>query len=72
LLSLLLEEMWIYGGSIVDSARLDIFTVVKMQVAVFWVMTLYSDVVGYQCLGGPCCLHLHLDDGFVKGSALDD
>jgi len=45
--------MWIYGGSTVDSARLDIFTVVKMQVAVFWVMTLYSDVVGYQCLGGP-------------------
>jgi hypothetical protein len=24
---------------------------------VFWVMTLLSDVVGYQRLGGPCCLH---------------
>jgi len=25
---------------------------------VFWVMMLYSDVVGYQCFGGPCCLNL--------------
>jgi len=24
---------------------------------VFWVMVPYSNVVGYQCFGGPFCLH---------------
>jgi len=28
------------------------------EVKVFWVDT-RSVVVGYQCFGGPCCLHLH-------------
>jgi len=28
------------------------------QVKVFWVVTPCSVVVGYQCLRGPCCLHL--------------
>jgi hypothetical protein len=35
-----------------------IFTAMKIQVAVFWVMTPCSDVVGYQRFGEPCCLHL--------------
>jgi len=26
---------------------------------VFSVVTLHTDVVGYQCFGGLCCLHLH-------------
>jgi hypothetical protein len=30
----------------------------KTHVAVFWVMTPCIDVVGYQHLGKPCCLHL--------------
>jgi len=30
----------------------------KIQVAVFWVMTPCSDVVGYRRFGGPCCLRL--------------
>jgi len=30
----------------------------KMQVMVFWIMMLYSDVIGYHCFRGPCCLHL--------------
>jgi hypothetical protein len=36
----------------------------NFQVMVFWVMTLCSDVVGYQCFSGPCCLCLQ---GEVNG-----
>jgi hypothetical protein len=32
------------------SARWEVFTVVKVQVEVFWVVTLCSVVVGYQCV----------------------
>jgi hypothetical protein len=32
--------------------------VMKIHVVMFWVGTPYSDVVGYQHSGGPCCLHL--------------
>jgi hypothetical protein len=32
-------------------------TAVKMQVEVLWVVTPYSDVVGYQRFRVPCCLH---------------
>jgi len=28
------------------------------QVHVFWVVTSYSVVVGYQCFGGPCYIYL--------------
>jgi len=31
----------------------------KIEVDVFWVVTLCSIVVGYQSFKGPCCLHLH-------------
>jgi len=31
----------------------------KIQVAVFWVVTSCSDVVGYQRFGGPSCLSHH-------------
>jgi hypothetical protein len=30
---------------------------------VFRAVTPCSDVVGYQCFGGPCCLHLQGEDG---------
>jgi len=30
----------------------------KIQVVVCWVVSLCSDVVGYQHFGGPCQLHL--------------
>jgi hypothetical protein len=30
----------------------------KIQVVVFWVVILYSVVVGHQRFGGPCCFHL--------------
>jgi hypothetical protein len=32
----------------------------RMRIAVFWVVTPHSDVVGYQLFGGPCHLHMHL------------
>jgi hypothetical protein len=32
---------------------------VMFQVEVFLFVTSYSVVVGYQCFGGPCCLHLN-------------
>jgi hypothetical protein len=32
--------------------------VVKIQIEVFWAVTLCNEVVGYQCFGGPCCFHL--------------
>jgi hypothetical protein len=32
--------------------------VIHLQVVVFYVVTLCSDVVGHYSLGGLCCLHL--------------
>jgi len=29
-----------------------------LEVGVFWVVMPCSIAVGYQCFGGPCCLHL--------------
>jgi hypothetical protein len=40
----------------------DIFVVV-IQVVVFWVVTLCSDVVGNICFRGSCCLHIQGKDG---------
>jgi len=34
-----------------------------IHLEVFWVVTLYTDVVGLQHFGGPCCLHLRSEDG---------
>jgi len=31
---------------------------VKIQVEVIWVVMLCSVSVGYEHIGGPCCLHL--------------
>jgi hypothetical protein len=38
--------------------RFEVFTAVKIQVQVFWVVTPCNDVVGYQRFRNPCCLHL--------------
>jgi hypothetical protein len=51
----------------VRKARFEVFTAVKMQVEVFWVVTSRSVVVGYQRFGGPCCLHLHGNEGSHRG-----
>jgi hypothetical protein len=37
--------------------------VAKIHVTVFWIMTTYNDVVGYQHFGGQCCLHLQGEAG---------
>jgi peptidoglycan biosynthesis protein MviN/MurJ (putative lipid II flippase) len=39
-------------------ARCEVFTPVKTQIKVFQVVIPCNVVVGYQCFGGPCCLHL--------------
>jgi hypothetical protein len=39
-------------------ARFEVFTVVKIEVEVFWVVTPCSAVAGYQHFRGPCCLLL--------------
>jgi hypothetical protein len=40
-------------------AIFEVFTVVMIQIEVFWVVTPYSDVVGYRRFGRLCCLHHH-------------
>jgi hypothetical protein len=47
-------------------ARFWVFTVVKIQVEVFWDVMPCSVVVGYQHFGGPYCLHLQGGDGGSK------
>jgi hypothetical protein len=37
--------------------KLEVFTAMNIEVAASWVMTPYSDVVGNQRFGGPCCFH---------------
>jgi len=38
-------------------ASFEAFTAVMFQVQVFWIVTPYIVVVGYQRFRGPCCLH---------------
>jgi hypothetical protein len=45
-------------------ATFQVFTAVKIQVEVCWVLMPYSDVVGYKRFGGPCCLHLQGKSGY--------
>jgi hypothetical protein len=42
----------------IEYARFEVFTVMKFQVAVFWVVTPSSDVVEYQCFEGLSFLQL--------------
>jgi len=42
------------------SVSFEAFTAVMFRVDVFWSVTLYSVVVGYQHIRVPCCLHLVL------------
>jgi hypothetical protein len=43
-------------------ARFEVFTAVKIQIEVFYVVMPRSVVTGYQRFGGLCCLHLQGDD----------
>jgi len=40
------------------TARYEIFTAMKIQVMVFWVVTMYSVVARFLHFRGPSCLHL--------------
>jgi len=40
--------------------RYEVFTAVKIQVKVVWIVTPCSIMVGYKCFGGPCCLHFRV------------
>jgi hypothetical protein len=42
----------------VTDVRFEVFTAMKIQVMVFWVVMLCTVTVGYQHFRGPCCLHL--------------
>jgi hypothetical protein len=42
---------------ILFNTRFKVFKAMKVQVEVFWVVTPCVVAVGYQRLGGPCCLH---------------
>jgi len=46
-------------------ARVEVFTPMKIQVKVFWVVMLCSIAIGYHCFGEPQCLHLHPEDGGI-------
>jgi hypothetical protein len=41
--------------------RFEVFMAMNIQIEVFWVVTPYSVVVGYQCLGGPRSLHIQCE-----------
>jgi hypothetical protein len=41
-----------------QGSRSEVFRVAKIQVEVFWVVTLCSVMVGYHRFRGPCCFHL--------------
>jgi hypothetical protein len=43
--------------------RDEIFMALKIQVLVFWVMTMCTDVIGKQHFRGPWCPHLQGEDG---------
>jgi len=57
------HSLWLYKlkqHSEVDANRTEVYTAVRSQVAVFWVLTPCSDLVGHERFGGPCCLHLQV------------
>jgi len=41
--------------------RQEVFTTMKIQVVVLRAVTPCSDVVGYQCFGGPCSASLKME-----------
>jgi len=56
-------------ANIISEVGLQIFIVMKIQVVVFWVMILCSDLVGHQSFGGPCSLHLHSEVNALRKGA---
>jgi hypothetical protein len=48
--------------SVITCTKSEVLTAVKVQVEVFWVVTPYSVVVGYQRFEVSCYLHLQGED----------
>jgi hypothetical protein len=46
----------------VRTESFEVFTAVKIQIDVFWGVTPYRVVVGYQSFGEPFCLHLQREN----------
>jgi hypothetical protein len=42
----------------------EVFTAVKIQVEVFWVLTPRTVVVRHQRFRSPCCIHFHGESGY--------
>jgi hypothetical protein len=41
--------------------RSEVFTAIKTQIVVFWILTPCSDLIGYRRFGGLCYLHLQTE-----------
>jgi hypothetical protein len=50
------------NAKVQNVARLEVFTAMTIRVVVFWVIARCCEVVGKQCFGELCCLHLHDSD----------
>jgi len=57
------ETNGVWNSTYNCDGRFEVFTAVKVQVAVFWIVIPCSDVSEYQGFGGPCCLHFQGKDG---------
>jgi hypothetical protein len=55
----ILDEFKLSNECRLSEVRFEIFRAMKVQAAVFRIVTPCSDVVEYQVFGGPRCLHLH-------------
>jgi hypothetical protein len=47
------------------SVRYEVFILMKIQVTVFWVLTVCSDMIQYHSLEGLCYLHLQGHNKFL-------
>jgi hypothetical protein len=54
----------------IKTARFEVFTAMKIKVAVFWVVTTCNDVVGYQSFGWLCSLHFQGREMKIKSCTM--
>jgi len=48
----------------------EVFTEMKIEVVVFWLMTTCTGVVRFQCFGEQCCLHLQGDSEVLRNTGI--
>jgi hypothetical protein len=56
----------------IRNGRFEPLTAVKIQVEVFWVVTLCCFVIGYQRFRGSCCLHGSLKHNTTRRNNPED